>query len=93
MFPYSCALRANASYNYMLVNGNRRPNGREMLRIQGYPDSFKIPVCHSAIRKQCGNSVAVPVIKAIAKQMIRALSDAVPRSVQHRQTTLPLGAE
>lgn len=92
IFPYSCALRANASYNYMLVNGNRRPTGREMLRIQGYPDSFKIPVGHSAIRKQCGNSVAVPVIKAIAKQMVRALSDAAPRSVQQRQTTLPLGA-
>jgi DNA (cytosine-5)-methyltransferase 1 len=93
IFPYSCALRANASYNYMLVNGNRRPTGREMLRIQGYPDSFKIPVGHSAIRKQCGNSVAVPVIKAIAEQMVRALSDAAPRRIQQRQATLPLVVE
>jgi DNA (cytosine-5)-methyltransferase 1 len=74
IFPYSCALRANASYNYMLVNGRRRPTGREMLRIQGYPDSFKIAVDHSAIRAQAGNSVAVPVIRAIAKQMLAALS-------------------
>ena len=93
IFPYSCALRANASYNYMLVNGNRRPTGREMLRIQGYPESFKIPVCHSAIRKQCGNSVAVPVITAIAKQMIRALSEATRRRAMHRQTTLLLESD
>ena len=92
IFPYSCALRANASYNYMLVNGNRRPTGREMLRIQGYPDSFKVPVCHSAIRKQCGNSVAVPVIEAIARQMVRALSGSAPRPVAQHQKSLPLGA-
>jgi DNA (cytosine-5)-methyltransferase 1 len=78
IFPYSCALRANASYNYMLVNGNRRPTGREMLRIQGYPDSFKIVGNHAAIRKQAGNSVAVPVIEAIASQMIAALKSAKP---------------
>lgn len=93
IFPYSCALRANASYNYMLVNGNRRPTGREMLRIQGYPESFKIPVCHSAIRRQCGNSVAVPVITAIAQQMIRALTQAVPRHMMHRQTTFLLDSD
>ncbi|MBC8043357.1 MAG: DNA (cytosine-5-)-methyltransferase [Rhizobacter sp.] len=71
--PYSCALRANASYNYLLVNGRRRPTGREMLRLQGFPDDFKIVVPHSAIRAQAGNSVAVPVIKAIAAQMKKAL--------------------
>ncbi len=73
IFPHSCALRANASYNYMLVNGRRRPTGREMLRIQGFPDTFKIVVDHTAIRAQAGNSVAVPVIRAVASQMIAAL--------------------
>jgi len=73
IFGYSCALRANASYNYMLVNGERRPTGREMLRLQGFPDSFKIAVKHTAIRKQAGNSVAVPVIRAIAGQMALSL--------------------
>lgn len=76
LFPYSCALRANASYNYMLVNGKRRPSGREMLRFQGYPDTFKIVVKHSAIRKQAGNSVAVPVIQAIAREILTSLQDA-----------------
>jgi DNA (cytosine-5)-methyltransferase 1 len=71
--PFSCALRHNASYNYLLVNGNRRATGREMLRFQGLPESFKIPVNHSAIRAQAGNSVAVPVITAVAAEMMLAL--------------------
>ena len=74
LFAHSCALRANASYSYMLVNGNRRPTGREMLRFLGYPDRYKIVVSHSAIRKQAGNSVAVPVIEAIARSMIAAVT-------------------
>lgn len=42
--PYSCALRAGASYNYLLVNGERRLTSREMLRLQGFPETFKIVV-------------------------------------------------
>lgn len=73
MHPFSCALRANASYNYLLVNGYRRPSSRECLRLQGYPDSFKIVLPHSAIRWQAGNSVAVPLITAIASHVVEAL--------------------
>ncbi len=73
--PFSCALRHNASHNYLLVNGRRRPSGRECLRLQGFPDSFKIVVPHRAIRAQAGNSVAVPVIRAIATQMISTLKE------------------
>lgn len=73
MHPYSCALRHNASYNYLLVNGRRRPSSRELLRLQGFPDSFKIAIDHAAIRAQTGNSVAVPCIAAIAAQMTLAL--------------------
>lgn len=76
MHPFSCALRANASYNYLLVNGYRRPSSRECLRFQGFPDSFRIVVDHTAVRKLAGNSVAVPVIKAIARQMIAAIKNA-----------------
>ena len=43
-YPYSCALRAGASYNYLLVDGERRLTPREMLRLQGFPDEFKIAV-------------------------------------------------
>lgn len=73
--PYSCALRAGASYNYLLVNGKRRPTPRELLRLQGYPDDFKIVVPYTQIRKQAGNSVTVPVIKAVAQQMKKAVQN------------------
>ena len=71
---FSCALRANASYNYLLVNGIRRLTPRENLRLMGFPEDFKIAVLDSAIRTQCGNSVAVPVIEAVAKEFVAAMS-------------------
>ena len=71
--PYSSALRAGASANYILINDERRPTERELLRLQGFPDSYKIVVPYGKIRHQTGNSVAVPVMKAVAKQMISAL--------------------
>lgn len=74
---YSCALRAGASANYILVNNERRPSPRELLRLQGFPDSFKIVVPYGSIKKQTGNSVAVPVIAAVARQMLRALRESM----------------
>jgi DNA (cytosine-5)-methyltransferase 1 len=71
--PYSCALRAGASYNYLLVNGKRRLTSREMLRLQGFPETFKIVVSYQAMRKLTGNSVAVPVIEAVAGKTIEAI--------------------
>lgn len=71
--PYASALRAGASANYILINDERRPTEREMLRIQGFPDEFKIVVSYGKMKKQCGNSVAVPVIKAVAKEMMDSL--------------------
>lgn len=73
--PYSSALRAGASANYILINDERRPTEREMLRIQGFPDTYKIVVPYGKVKKQCGNSVAVPVIKAVAEQMLKALRE------------------
>jgi DNA (cytosine-5)-methyltransferase 1 len=62
--PFSCALRAGASYNYLLVNGERRLTMREMLRLQGFPESFEIVCNDSQTRKQAGNSVPVPLVMA-----------------------------
>lgn len=71
--PYSSCLRAGASANYILINDERRPTEREMLRLQGFPESFKIVVPYSKVKHQTGNSVAIPVIKAVAKAMQEAL--------------------
>jgi len=71
--PYSCALRAGASYNYLLVDGRRRLTMREMLRLQGFPDDYKIVCGYSATRKQAGNSVPVPMIAAVIREVFLAL--------------------
>ena len=72
---YSCALRAGASANYILINDERRPSPREMLRIQGFPDEFKIVVNYGQIKHQTGNSVAVPVIRAVAERVTEKLKE------------------
>ena len=72
--PHSCALRAGASYSYLLVNGARRPTGRELLRLQGFPDDFKTPVPHAALRKQCGNAVCAAVSLEVAGAVCRGLA-------------------
>ncbi len=66
---FSCALRANASYNYLLVDGVRRLTPREALRLQGFPERFKVVCSDNATRRQAGNAVAVPVVKAVLKRL------------------------
>lgn len=73
--PYCCALRAGASYNYLLVNGERRLTPREMLRLQGFPETFKIAVSDSQTRRQAGNAVAVNVIRALVDSVAAALGE------------------
>lgn len=74
-YPYSCALRAGASYNYLLVDGKRRLTPREMLRLQGFPDSFKIVNADHQTRKQAGNAVPVPMVKAVLNRLLGYLAD------------------
>ena len=47
----------------------RRLTPRECARLQGFPDSFIIPVSDTQAYRQFGNSVAVPVIERLAKAM------------------------
>ena len=49
----------------------RRLTPRECASLQGFPGSFKIPVSDTQAYKQFGNSVAVPVVSAVASQMIK----------------------
>lgn len=72
--PYSCALRAGASYNYLLVDGKRRMTEREMLRLQGFPENFKIVCGYGALRKLAGNSVPVPMIQSVISQIVIAMN-------------------
>lgn len=52
----------------------RKLTPREAARLQGFEDNFIIPVSDNQAYKQFGNSVAVPVIKAIAKEIVKAIN-------------------
>ena len=45
----------------------------ECKAIMGFPQSFKVPVCRTSMYHQFGNSVAVPAICALAKQIVATL--------------------
>lgn len=54
--------------------GIRKLTPLECFRIQGFPKEYILPkISDSALYKQAGNSVSVPVIEAIAKQMMKAM--------------------
>mgnify|MGYP006165731131 CR=1 FL=1 len=53
--------------------GIRKMTPREWARLQGFPDNFIIPVADASAYKQFGNSVAVPAIKATAKEIINKI--------------------
>jgi len=72
--PYSCALRAGASYNYLLVDGIRRLTMREMLNLQGFPKNFKIVCNYTETRKQAGNAVPVPMIQAVVTEVLKLIT-------------------
>ncbi len=92
--PYSCALRAGASYNYLLVDGKRRLTMREMLSLQGFPKSFKIVCGYSEMRKQAGNSVPVPVISSVINEVLSVMrnskSGGAPEAISTHQQSLPI---
>lgn len=69
-YPYSCALRAGASYNYLLVDGERRLTPREMLRLQGFPDEFEIVVSDAQTRKQAGNAIPVNMVAKVIEKFV-----------------------
>jgi DNA (cytosine-5)-methyltransferase 1 len=54
-------------------DGIRKMTPREWARLQGYDDTFVLPLSDVHLYKQLGNSVTVPVIAAIAKQIREVL--------------------
>lgn len=73
--PYCGTLRASSSWNYLLVNGERRPTVREQLRLQGFPERFQIDDSNrSRGRKLTGNTVPIPMIHAVAKALVAELA-------------------
>lgn len=58
----------------MDLKGIRKLTPRECARFQGFPETYKFPdIANSALYKQFGNSVSVPIIEAVAKEIIKAI--------------------
>ena len=55
--------------------GIRKMTPREWARLQGFPDTFNLPLADVHLYKQFGNSVTVNVIEAIAKQIKEVLDN------------------
>jgi DNA-methyltransferase (dcm) len=51
----------------------RKLTPRECARLQGFSEEFIIPVSDTQAYKQFGNSVAVPVVRKVAKEMIKEM--------------------
>ncbi|RDY59443.1 DNA cytosine methyltransferase [Flagellimonas nanhaiensis] len=87
-YPFSCALRAGASYNYLLVNGERRLTPREMHRLQGFPDWFKIVVSDGQAKRQAGNAVPVNMIKAVVQKLLPYVATSLDQAAVLREYDL-----
>ena len=56
----------------VVVELNRKLTEKECLKLMGYPDSYKIGTGAQAY-KQIGNSVIVPILEYISKQLVELL--------------------
>ena len=53
----------------------RRLTPRECARLQGFPDSFKIPVSDTQAYRQFGNSVVVPLMREVARLVVEEIDE------------------
>lgn len=76
------------SGSYLVGRTIRRLSVRECARMQGFPELFKPHPVEGKALKQIGNSVAVPVAKALAKSI-----GALRLSSQRAPSRLPLSGQ
>jgi DNA (cytosine-5)-methyltransferase 1 len=55
--------------------GLRLLTANECKMIMGFPIDFKIPVSRTQMYRQMGNSVAVPVVAAVAQEIVKTLRE------------------
>ncbi|WP_099353147.1 DNA (cytosine-5-)-methyltransferase [Fredinandcohnia onubensis] len=92
--PYTNTLSARyyKDGSEILIDQGKEKNPRKLTpteckRLQGFPEEFVIPVSDTQAYKQFGNSVAVPVVEAIAKNMVEAM-DTVNFLTDYRSSLL-----
>ncbi len=52
----------------------RRLTPRECARLQGFPDNFIIPVADTPAYRQFGNSVVMPLMQAVGRNVVNTLT-------------------
>lgn len=79
--PTLTANMGTGGHNVPLIlsdNGIRKFTPRECFTLQGFPSTFKLPnLANSHLYKQAGNSVVVPVVNRIAKNIYKATKNEV----------------
>jgi DNA (cytosine-5)-methyltransferase 1 len=58
---------------YLVQNKVRRLTPRECFRVMGFPETYRINLNDRVAYRQIGNSVAIPVVRAVARQIIQTL--------------------
>jgi DNA (cytosine-5)-methyltransferase 1 len=76
--PTLTANMGTGGHNVPLIKDNygiRKLTPNETLRLQGFPthEGYSSPCSDAMIYKQAGNAVSVPVIKLIAKELLKVL--------------------
>lgn len=64
----------------------RRLTPRECARLMGFPDDFQIPVSDTRAYKQFGNSVVVPIVEILAREIVKWLE---PKQLELGALPLP----
>ena len=59
---------------YLVNNKIRKLTPNECAKIMGFPDDFVIPVSDAQAYKQFGNSVAIPVVREIFNNVLKAIA-------------------
>ncbi|MEO5646035.1 MAG: DNA cytosine methyltransferase [Candidatus Paceibacterota bacterium] len=69
-------LHDRRNWDTYLVDGKaKRITVEEGKRMMGFPETYQFPVSEAQAMKQLGNSVAVPAIQAVAKQIIKSMKE------------------
>lgn len=66
----------------------RRLTPRECARLQGFPDTFLIPVSDNQAYRQFGNSVVTPLIEAVGKNIVKEI---LKLNGKHSHKSHPVG--
>ena len=62
------------NWDCYIVDGEKcQLNSSQGKKMQGFPEEFSFPCSESSAMKQLGNSVAVPAVRAYAKEILQVI--------------------